>query len=70
MYFASASASIFIKLRTAAAEFLCAHVDDLYLLGCAHEQKALGLQWVKSIDVANKNAAFAMLVDIAKQFEA
>jgi hypothetical protein len=31
--------------------------DDPYLcivLGCAYEQKAHGLQWVESIDVANK----------------
>jgi hypothetical protein len=40
------------------------------MLGCAHEQKAHGLQWVESIGVANKNAVFAMLVGLAKRFEA
>jgi hypothetical protein len=49
--------------------------DDPYLqivLGCAHEQKAhiYSLQWVESIGVANKNAAFATLLDLAKRFEA
>ena len=33
----------------------------------AHEQK---VQWVESIGVANKNAAFAMLVGLANRFEA
>ncbi len=33
-------------------------------VGCAHEQKVRGLQWVESIGMANKNAAFA------KRFEA
>jgi hypothetical protein len=44
--------------------------DNPYLrivLGCAHEQKAHGLG---SIGVANKNVAFAMLMDLAKPFEA
>jgi hypothetical protein len=50
--------------------------DDPYLritqctLGYAHEQKAHGLQWVESIGVANKIVAFAMLVGLAKRFEA
>ena len=50
-----------------------APVDDLYLnvvLRCAHEQNAHSLQWVVSIGVANKNAVFAMLVGLAKRFEA
>jgi hypothetical protein len=34
------------------------------VLGCAHEQKAHGLQWVGSIGVANTNVAFAMLVGL------
>jgi hypothetical protein len=36
----------------------------------AHEQKAHGLQWVESTGMANKNIAFAMLVGLAKRFEA
>ncbi len=43
-------------------------VDDLYLhimLGCAHEQAA-GQQWVRMIDVANKNAVFTPLVGLTK----
>jgi hypothetical protein len=40
------------------------------VVGYAHEQKAHGLQWVESIGVANENAVFAMLVVIAKLFEA
>ena len=35
------------------------------VLGCAHELKHIGLQWVESIGVANKDAVFAMLGDIA-----
>jgi hypothetical protein len=41
-----------------------------YVLDCAHEQKAHGLQWVEAIGVANKNTAFAKLVGLAKRFEA
>ena len=45
--------------------------DDLYLhnsmLGCVHEQKARGLQWVESIGVASKKAVFVTLVGLAKQ---
>jgi hypothetical protein len=47
--------------------------DDPYLcimLGCAHEQKAYGLEWAESIGVANTNAAFAILVSLATLFEA
>jgi hypothetical protein len=47
--------------------------DDTYLrimrLGCAHEQKAHGLQWEESIGVAKINAAFSMLVGLATRFE-
>ena len=38
--------------------------------GCAQEHKAHGPQWVELIGVANKNAAFATLIGLAKQFEA
>jgi hypothetical protein len=49
--------------------------DDPYLhvcivLGCVREQKAYGLQWFESIGMANKNTAFAILVGLAKWFEA
>jgi hypothetical protein len=47
----------------------CPVADDPYLrtvLDCAHEQKVHGLQWVGSIGIANKNAAFAMLVGLTK----
>jgi hypothetical protein len=49
--------------------------DDPYLhvrivVACAHEQKAHGLQWVESIGMAKENAAFVMVVGLAKQFEA
>jgi hypothetical protein len=39
------------------------------VLSYAHEQKAHGLQWVESIGMANKIAALAMLVGLAKRFE-
>jgi hypothetical protein len=42
-------------------------VDDLYLqvmLGCAHEQKAHGQQWVRLIGVANKKQRWALLNDL------
>ena len=32
--------------------------------------KEAGIHWVESIGVANKDAVFAMLVGLAKQFEA
>jgi hypothetical protein len=35
-----------------------------------HEQKSHGPNWVESIGVANKNSAFAMVVGLAKRFEA
>ena len=50
----------------------CMSVDNLHLhivLGCAHEQKAHGLQWLVSKDGANKTV-FATLVGLAKQFKA
>ena len=40
------------------------------MLGCAHELKHIGMQWVELIGMANKDAVFAMLVGLAKQFEA
>ena len=46
--------------------------DDLpmYCVKFMHEKKSHGLQWVESVGVANKNAAFAMLMSLAKRFEA
>jgi hypothetical protein len=35
------------------------------MLGCAHEQKAHGLQWAESIGMTNTNAAFVILVGLA-----
>ena len=37
------------------------------MLGCAHDQKAHGLQWIELIGVANKNTAFATIVGLAKR---
>ncbi len=45
-------------------------LSTYYVVGCAHEQKAHGLQWVESIGVANKNAMFAILVGLTERFEA
>jgi hypothetical protein len=40
------------------------------VLGCAHEQKTNGLQWIELTGLANKNAVFATLMGLAKRFDA
>ena len=40
---------------------LCQHACTL---GCVHEQKVHGQQWIQLIGVANKNAVFAILVGL------
>jgi hypothetical protein len=55
-------------MRAGAHAYVADDPSQCIVLDCAHEQKHIGLQWVESIGVANKDAVFAMLVGLTKQF--